>query len=72
MLGVGGWAATIGGLCVIWAGILLRGWAIVRSGPCAAIRHPAYTGNLLMYAGRLGEPYREYTLGTARLIPRVW
>ena len=81
--------------------------AVVRSGPYAAIRHPAYTGNLLMYAGigillanwgslaalvvvplaghmrriaveeavlagRLGEPYREYALGTARLIPRVW
>lgn len=125
-LPVGGWAATIAGLCVIWAGILLRGWAIVtlgrffrrdvqvaadqavvRSGPYAAIRHPAYTGNLLMYAGigillanwgslaalvvvplaghmrriaveeavlagRLGEPYREYALGTARLIPHVW
>jgi protein-S-isoprenylcysteine O-methyltransferase Ste14 len=67
---VTGWAPTIAGVCVIWAGILLRGWAIatlgrffrrdlqvaadqtvVRSGPYAAIRHPAYTGNLLMYAG---------------------
>lgn len=65
-----GWTTTIAGICVIWAGILLRGWAIVtlgrffrrdvqvaadqavvRSGPYAAIRHPAYTGNLLMYAG---------------------
>ena len=55
---------------MIWAGIILRGWAIatlgrffrrdvqvaadqavVRSGPYAVIRHPAYTGNLLMYAG---------------------
>ena len=120
-----GWTATIVGVCVIWAGILLRGWAIVtlgrffrrdvqvaadqavvRTGPNAAIRHTPNTGNLLMYAGigillanwgslaalvvvplaghmprirveeavlagRLGEPYREYSLGTARLIPRV-
>ena len=62
-----GWAPTILGLAVIWAGIGLRGWAIatlgrffrrdvqvaadqvvVRSGPYAAIRHPAYTGNLLI------------------------
>lgn len=120
------WAATIAGVCVIWAGIILRGGAIatlgrffrrdvqvaadqavVRTGPYAVIRHPAYTGNLLMYAGigillanwaslaalavvplaghmrrieveeavlagRLGEPYREYAAGTARLIPGVW
>jgi protein-S-isoprenylcysteine O-methyltransferase Ste14 len=65
-----GWAPTILGLAVVWAGIGLRGWAIatlgrffrrdvqvaadqvvVRSGPYAAIRHPAYTGNLLIYAG---------------------
>ena len=123
---VTGWAPTMIGVAAIWAGILIRGWAIatlgrffrrdiqvaagqsvVRSGPYAAIRHPAYAGNLLMYAGvgvllanwgslaalvvvplaghmrrigveeavmvgRLGEPYREYAGGTARLIPRVW
>jgi protein-S-isoprenylcysteine O-methyltransferase Ste14 len=64
------WAPTILGVAVVWAGIGLRGWAIVtlgrffrrdvqvaadqvivRSGPYAAIRHPAYTGNLLMYTG---------------------
>jgi protein-S-isoprenylcysteine O-methyltransferase Ste14 len=65
-----GWVPTLLGLVVVWAGIGLRGWAIVtlgrffrrdvqvaadqvvvRSGPYAAIRHPAYTGNLLIYAG---------------------
>ena len=65
-----GWAPTILGVAVIWAGIGLRAWAIatlgrffrrdvqvaadqvvVRSGPYATIRHPAYTGNLLVYAG---------------------
>jgi len=67
---VRGWAPTILGVALMWAGIGLRGWAIatlgrffrrdiqvaagqtvVRAGPYAAIRHPADTGNLLVYAG---------------------
>ena len=55
---------------------------VVRAGPYAAVRHPAYAGNLLMPAGlgvedallidRLGDPYRDYAATTARLVPGVW
>ncbi len=67
---VTGWGPTIAGIAIIWAGVLLRGWAIatlgrffrrdiqvaadqsvVTSGPYAAIRHPAYAGNALTFAG---------------------
>ena len=65
-----GWAPTLIGIAIMWAGIGLRAWAIValgrffrrdiqvaqdqlvvRAGPYAAVRHPAYAGNLLMLAG---------------------
>jgi protein-S-isoprenylcysteine O-methyltransferase Ste14 len=65
-----GWGPTLLGVAIIWAGILLRGWAIatlgqffrrdiqvaadqpvVSTGPYAAIRHPAYAGNMLTFAG---------------------
>jgi protein-S-isoprenylcysteine O-methyltransferase Ste14 len=65
-----GWGPTLAGVAIIWAGLLLRGWAIatlgrffrrdiqvaadqvvVSSGPYAAIRHPAYAGNMLTFAG---------------------
>jgi protein-S-isoprenylcysteine O-methyltransferase Ste14 len=67
---VTGWAPTLIGVAIMWAGIGLRAWAIVvlgrffrrdiqvaqdqlvvRAGPYAAVRHPAYAGNLLMLAG---------------------
>lgn len=67
---VTGWGPTVGGIAIIWAGVLLRGWAIatlgrffrrdiqvavdqpvVTGGPYAAIRHPAYAGNMLTFAG---------------------
>ena len=65
-----GWLPTIVGVVVMWAGIILRAWAIVTlgrffrrdiqvavdqvvvdTGPYAVVRHPAYTGNLVLYAG---------------------
>jgi len=65
-----GWGPTLAGVAIVWAGLLLRGWAIatlgrffrrdiqvaadqvvVSSGPYAAIRHPAYAGNMLTLAG---------------------
>jgi protein-S-isoprenylcysteine O-methyltransferase Ste14 len=65
-----GWGPTLIGVAIIWAGVLLRGWAIatlgrffrrdiqvaadqpvVSTGPYAAIRHPAYAGNMLTFAG---------------------
>ena len=55
---------------------------VVRAGPYAAVRHPAYAGNLLMLAGlgvadallidRPGDPYRDDAATTARLLPGVW
>jgi len=80
---------------------------LVTSGPYRWIRHPSYTGLLMLVAGYglaagswlgfvvclalppaavvrriaveeaelergLGEPYRAYRAGTARLVPRLW
>jgi protein-S-isoprenylcysteine O-methyltransferase Ste14 len=83
------------------------GQTLVDSGPYARVRHPSYTGLLLLYLGlgialdsylsvaaavllplaaivnridheermlrqELGEPYRSYSMRTARLFPGVW
>jgi protein-S-isoprenylcysteine O-methyltransferase Ste14 len=84
-----------------------RQQSVVSSGPYRWVRHPSYTGLLLIIAGFglstgnwlafavcvvvplpaivrrirfeeaelirvLGEPYRDYRLGRARLVPRLW
>ena len=83
------------------------GQHVVRSGPYRFVRHPAYAGSLLMYAGfglaigswlsaalllalataahiprirveeaelerGLGDDYRDYERGRARLVPGIW
>src|SRR5205085_11815880 len=64
------WLPAVAGIAVMWAGFVLRAWAVrtlgrffrvevtvdadqtvVDTGPYARLRHPSYTGLLVLYLG---------------------
>lgn len=77
---IGGGAVILAGLAIRWWAILaLRhaftvdvavtsGQRVVESGPYAFVRHPAYSGTLLSFAG-LGLVLRHWTSLLALLVP---
>jgi protein-S-isoprenylcysteine O-methyltransferase Ste14 len=83
-----GWVAAAAGIALMWAGLVLRVWAVrtlgrfftvevsvesdqslVDTGPYARLRHPSYSGLLVVYLG-LGLALDSYlSVAAAVLLP---